>query len=1508
MSSLLTEDTGRSSQLFSASRARADSAPDKSISALVAQDSCEVNMTSIDLQEMITQRKDVVYMTFVLDTGCSTTLSSTTIHPVLQDSTTSTIKIRGFKGQQREPGMKHGYAYMYALSTDPKQPGTPVMFSVDTVKSINHNLYSITEAFEQQGFDVHLQHRGFSGLIKTDARGNESRIPAHYDWDNHQWLLHVAVAANYDTARKAGIDAERQIASHIDCNSIETAYLTLPEQISEIVDRGGVITMRDNDHITSIDIDAMIALVDALDSTIDTTSTTEIEAATEAISKLDTTAGCSKNAHARGRAMNDYQWHVHTGHAGYHKDCDICRQIRASLRRAYPVVDPHQEERAGYTWAGDTITWSSRSRHGCKYTTVFRDRKSKVFKLIHSVYRSDLTSQIEALVMELRNNPLYNEGKKYKIMTILELDVAGEWRDDNKEWNEMCKRVGIIIRYGSPDDKRSFRENSVKQIEMGTKAIMAERSLPVDWWQEAANQAAELRNLLPTSENIVSSDGDAIRPEEELSDGRISRKECDRRLHYHVLVGTPAMVSDINQPKGSNIDQLNRVRWGIALKMINGDLPMFMDPHTGSTFRSRSYRLFQLKPGESAWHFCGAEVPRLAQTAHRRPCDDQEPQERVIDLESFALVRKEDGDGPRQSYLQAQIVDRDQQCYEPGSDGYLKSVSIEKLPLRDRKMQDHESEIGDSINITKEIDMLKANPHHFISRDCWKRFPHPHGVHHGVVSKVVSSEEPRWDILYNDGDSEHYTVEDMINYCIKRIDGTTNGANQDATSEGGVDLIKDHPVYHTKNRDTFESICKAINVPQGQRRLYYEWLGEQFGMGHKHKTTQGGLHFVNPYGGGKATKFDADVRFPLPQGDSWQRKVRDHVETSNECNTAHIDAYIAEANMLMHINMERIKDMMRNDHDNAIASLAEQIAPAPDPRVDPKYVDEKTGRLIAPKTLNEAKRRSDWKHWEAAMIDERKSFKELGVLSTPQTLKVFKSQGYTKPPVPLIAIWTAPYTPENKLKKFKCRICAQGHSGNVTKGVHFFNTFAAAPNCATTRLMHAISTTLKLIVINYDIKTAYLWGDMEEDEKVPVSLPKGMQEYDEKTGEPLYYLLEKPVYGMPFSSRRWSRTRDAWILEEFNCNGFTCTQSRNDPCLFTIKQGPDRAWLIIHTDDIQSFCSSAEFGAMIANKFDERFKIAMVDANQMLGVLRTHHHDDETGVTTVRLTQPGFIEDLYNQYAGHLPKRVPSTPFPEKEFLSLADDKGNRIEPPEDEMREVFSLGYQSIVGALLWSARQCYPDIALGVNMLQRVMSKPTMRAWKAAMHTLSYLHSVRHRGITFSSNGNKDLRVFYDSSNRGDYADEKAQYGFACMLFNGPVRWASRKQRHVGTSSTHNEYMALFHACVDTVWLRNLLKEAGLDEHVKDATIALGDNDQATRLSHEDIVTSGNRMIRNNYHFVKECVEEGDIDTRRVDTLENIADPMTKALSRQYCERLLPVLTGNGDGLPELPQPAKL
>ncbi len=70
MSLLLTGDTGRTRQL-DLLWASADSAPDKPISALVAEVCSEIEAAAVDLQSTVTSRDGVVYMAFVLDTGCS---------------------------------------------------------------------------------------------------------------------------------------------------------------------------------------------------------------------------------------------------------------------------------------------------------------------------------------------------------------------------------------------------------------------------------------------------------------------------------------------------------------------------------------------------------------------------------------------------------------------------------------------------------------------------------------------------------------------------------------------------------------------------------------------------------------------------------------------------------------------------------------------------------------------------------------------------------------------------------------------------------------------------------------------------------------------------------------------------------------------------------------------------------------------------------------------------------------------------------------------------------------------------------------------------------------------------------------------------------------------------------------------------------------------------------------------------------------------------------------------
>ena len=53
--------------------------------------------------------------------------------------------------------------------------------------------------------------------------------------------------------------------------------------------------------------------------------------------------------------------------------------------------------------------------------------------------------------------------------------------------------------------------------------------------------------------------------------------------------------------------------------------------------------------------------------------------------------------------------------------------------------------------------------------------------------------------------------------------------------------------------------------------------------------------------------------------------------------------------------------------------------------------------------------------------------------------------------------------------------------------------------------------------------------------------------------------------------------------------------------------------------------------------------------------------------------------------------------------------------------------------------------------------------------------------------------------------------------MLAGGPIAWSSRKHRHVGRSSSHNEYMALAAGAQELKWVRDLLKEMGFADCVR-------------------------------------------------------------------------------------------
>ena len=92
-----------------------------------------------------------------------------------------------------------------------------------------------------------------------------------------------------------------------------------------------------------------------------------------------------------------------------------------------------------------------------------------------------------------------------------------------------------------------------------------------------------------------------------------------------------------------------------------------------------------------------------------------------------------------------------------------------------------------------------------------------------------------------------------------------------------------------------------------------------------------------------------------------------------------------------------------------------------------------------------------------------------------------------------------------------------GHKYNLTKGVHYDEVFAAAPNQNTGRLLGALMVAMGLYRKSWDIKLAYCNADLPKERYLAVQYPKGYERYDKAsvTGNaPLYIVVRKNSYGI----------------------------------------------------------------------------------------------------------------------------------------------------------------------------------------------------------------------------------------------------------------------------------------------------------------------------------------------------------------------------------------------------------
>lgn len=150
--------------------------------------------------------------------------------------------------------------------------------------------------------------------------------------------------------------------------------------------------------------------------------------------------------------------------------------------------------------------------------------------------------------------------------------------------------------------------------------------------------------------------------------------------------------------------------------------------------------------------------------------------------------------------------------------------------------------------------------------------------------------------------------------------------------------------------------------------------------------------------------------------------------------------------------------------------------------------------------------------------------------------------------------------------------------------------------------------------------------------------------------------------------------------------------------------------------------------------------------------------------------------------------------------------------------------------------------------------------------------------------------LTGFSNSDLAGNLDDRKSTGGLAFYLNESLITWVSQKQCCVALSSCEAEFMAATTAACQGIWLRNVLCRI-TDEGTGPVTIYI-DNKSAIDLVKNPIFHRRSKHIDIRFHFIRECVERGEIIIKHVRTEEQRADVLTKAMSKVKFEQMKALL----------------
>lgn len=504
--------------------------------------------------------------------------------------------------------------------------------------------------------------------------------------------------------------------------------------------------------------------------------------------------------------------------------------------------------------------------------------------------------------------------------------------------------------------------------------------------------------------------------------------------------------------------------------------------------------------------------------------------------------------------------------------------------------------------------------------------------------------------------------------------------------------------------------------------------------------------------------------------------------------------------------------------------------------------------IFEPQTFEEAMASHESSKWKQAMEEEMTSLKKnktWDLVPLPHDRKAVGCKW----------VYRVKQNSEGKIDRFKARLCAKGYSQR--EGIDYEETFSPVVRYDSVRVLLAIAASKDMEIRQFDVKTAFLNGDLKEE--VYMEQPKGFV----SKGSNFVCKLKKSLYGLKQSPRCWNQK----FVQFLTMFGFK--QMNADNCVFHALQDDVDVYLALYVDDGLLISKSLKILENILTTLGATFEITVGDGKYFCGLEIEHNHSAKE----IYIGQQGYISRLLQKF--NMDDSKPnSTPFIPGIMLHSGQSPANQY-----EIKEMENKPYRQVVGSLMFAATVSRPDIMFAVSMVSRFLNNPGVDHWNAAKRIMKYLQGTKDMTIRYKAEL-IELVVYSDADFAGDYDTRRSTTGYVSLLANGPVSWCSRRQKCVTRSTTEAEYIAASDAASESVWLRDFLCELGFQLD-KPTTLCI-DNQSAIRLIKNTEHHKRTKHIDIKYHYIREQVENNVIKVCYVCSEKQLADMFTKPLTR--------------------------